>query len=635
MYGLDNYLLSPPFSVFVSIILIFSLDAIGLLFIKTLSFADPMVKWVRWQAPIIGATTLAIIFYPLALIGFANLSVLRIVVLGLMAISFIHLFLILKNYRHYFHHFLEWFESNLHLKLLLFLMMLGYALLSLSPITNADSLDYHIGVALHILNTGNMPATPEWFHSRVSGNGEVLNAIGFAAGAEQFGSLLQFVSLVSILGLIYHAGSNPSERANRIKEFDDRWRLLLTIAAASPPVLVALIGSVKPQLLPAAMTSLALALCLFPSRRELDKSRSLKGFGLVCLLVMTASQAKFSFLLGGGVVGLIAFFLMVKRQLLLLAVVVSTVSFLLIMMPPAIWKSVNFNSGLLESLLTPFPGNWAGTDRFESFLRSYRDTDLLFPFSLIIPSSLGLLSTVLGIGIGYFVFLKPQHSYPLTVMTTAAFFVFFIALIVGPFTSRSYIEPYYWLLMVLVLQPTPVFFSRNYKWIKILTLLQACLLLCICWYGIITSLQGAFSLSARNLIMNRLANGYSIVEWAEKTLPVDAVVLTQHRSMMGLLPRRAISLDWIGYVNIDSEESAQYLDRIKKSNVTHLLILRDDYKNSKPYILFEGCLSSQVITSPEYLVATRNPFNSTSAHKYSVLIIDFNSQELPECAQNK
>ncbi|EMY23680.1 PF07220 domain protein [Leptospira interrogans serovar Australis str. 200703203] len=49
-------------------------------------------------------------------------------------------------------------DINKFLNLFIKLLLVAYGLLALCPVTNADSLDYHIGVAIEILNQGKMPA---------------------------------------------------------------------------------------------------------------------------------------------------------------------------------------------------------------------------------------------------------------------------------------------------------------------------------------------------------------------------------------------------------------------------------------------------------------------------------------------
>ena len=43
---------------------------------------------------------------------------------------------------------------------------------------------------------------PEWFTGLQAGIGEVLISLGFSIGSEQFGSLVQFTSIISISGIL-------------------------------------------------------------------------------------------------------------------------------------------------------------------------------------------------------------------------------------------------------------------------------------------------------------------------------------------------------------------------------------------------------------------------------------------------
>ena len=89
-----------------------------------------------------------------------------------------------------------------NVNLLLFLFLIAYFFLSLAPITNADSLDYHVGIPFYILNNNEYPAYKFWMHFTKSGSGELLNAVGLFIRAEQFPALVQFSGILSISGLL-------------------------------------------------------------------------------------------------------------------------------------------------------------------------------------------------------------------------------------------------------------------------------------------------------------------------------------------------------------------------------------------------------------------------------------------------
>ena len=46
-----------------------------------------------------------------------------------------------------------------------------FFVLSLSPVTDADSLDYHIGYGLNVINNGTFSPRYDWYHNMLSGHG--------------------------------------------------------------------------------------------------------------------------------------------------------------------------------------------------------------------------------------------------------------------------------------------------------------------------------------------------------------------------------------------------------------------------------------------------------------------------------
>jgi len=627
MYGLDANIIQPPFSAIISILLILACDYIGVVFIsKFLKINTLNIKWMRWQGPIIGAAILSTLVYPVALLGIAFRENLRILAFILIAISFWHLFKLIKLNSIFFTTSIFKRDASIYSNIILSLTVIlvaGYLLLALGPVTSADSLDYHIGVSIEILNTGVIFATPEWFHSQLSGNGEVLNALGLSVGAEQFGSLLQFTGLLGIIGLFLGFDNNESdENPNEKKDL----RALLTLTILSTPVLIFLVGTSKFQLLPISMTTLALSLIVFPSRRNQNESDSIKNFLLICLLVMVAAQAKFIYFLSGGVIGIIAIILMFHKKLIWQAILIGLFSALLIFMPVILIKSAMYDSRFIETILSPLPLNFPGVDIFEETLRNAQESQILFPISLFIPSSIGSITTVIGFGIFSFVALRLKNDNWVKIVLLSLVLVFFITSIFGPASSRSYLEPYLWCLIAILLQKNNMVYIKYFKFIVIF---QSLIVAAICWYGVISLLPGAISPLFRDDVMSRSANGYNLMKWVDKKLPKNAIVLSSHRSI-SLIPRKAISLDWMGYIQKDKTDVLKYLDRIKEEKVTYLLVWGDTLEDIEQYVRFSKCFGDKLYGPEQFFISTRNPFNSSSL-PFNAWIIELDSDKLPTC----
>ena len=91
--------------------------------------------------------------------------------------------------------------SNLKINILLFIVV-GYFIISLLPITDPDSLDYHLTVPYLSLINGNFLIQKEWLTSQLSGAGEALSILGLSIKAYKFSSILQFTGLFSIIFVI-------------------------------------------------------------------------------------------------------------------------------------------------------------------------------------------------------------------------------------------------------------------------------------------------------------------------------------------------------------------------------------------------------------------------------------------------
>src|SRR4030095_14240569 len=126
--------------------------------------------------------------------------------------------------------------------------LIGLFAAALSPATDADSLEYHLGVPLDWLRHGGAYTSPDWFAARYIGLGESLNMLGLAAGTDGLGAAFQAAGLiVALLGVTAFAKTQA----------DKQFGVLLVVAC---PVMATLITTQKAQLLPAAALTVALVI---------------------------------------------------------------------------------------------------------------------------------------------------------------------------------------------------------------------------------------------------------------------------------------------------------------------------------------------------------------------------------------
>ena len=129
---------------------------------------------------------------------------------------------------------------NYYTKIIL-LIILGYFIVSLLPITDPDSLDYHITVPYLSLVNGSFFIQKEWLTSQLSGAGEALIILGLSLNAFKFSSVLQFfwtfIIILSILNL-----------QNNKKIFNPESKILVCLAILCIPSFLFLVFTSKPQL---------------------------------------------------------------------------------------------------------------------------------------------------------------------------------------------------------------------------------------------------------------------------------------------------------------------------------------------------------------------------------------------------
>ncbi len=190
--------------------------------------------------------------------------------------------------------------------------ILFLALAACGPVTDPDSLDYHLGVPLDWLRHGGVTLQPHWLHARLTGLGESLNTLGLAAGTDCLGALLQVSGLIAVMAAIASFGKTLRDK-------------LFGLLLALPPALLPLTTSQKPQLLPAAAVAIAMVLSL--------SAASGFDFALVFGCIAFAMACKYSFAVSGMVVVAVALFQAQKRRKLTVAIAWAAISFAVFTMP--------------------------------------------------------------------------------------------------------------------------------------------------------------------------------------------------------------------------------------------------------------------------------------------------------------
>lgn len=616
-----NGIVRAPLSGILSLLLIFGVAYVGRLpYILLGGLTKELKLAIKWQSVAVGSAIIVAVLYPIALLEVLTREFLIGSAIALLMMGIVQLSILSKNFQIQKNQIKKWVQNDRLVSFLIISIVLAYIMISLGPITNADALDYHLGGALYLLNTGHMPINFEWFHGRLVGSGELLIALGLSVGAEQFSSLIQVFSLVGICGVL--SCINHSCLGSAFI----RLRNLTVLSILSSPVNLFLISTPKPQLWPIALTATSFYLLIKIYRGSFCKKTELSIFILAVFLCLSAANAKFNYLLTAGLLCGVACYIMWLKRALASALQMLIVLICVILVPALVWKFINFDAEILDVFLSPLPGNFPGTSEFIQVSRRSSDVESAFPYplSLILPDKIGAVSSVLGIAwipifaIGMLTPHRQSFIFNLTVWGMI------LALVVlAPPAGRIYYEP--------IIFSCIIFLGLNWNGNKLVSIarpiavMQAafCLVCAVLGAGLL--FPGAVSDDSHKRIMREHAIGYDVMEWVDQILPSDAILLVGIRSI-GLSPRRSVSMQGLDYAPTKSKGSTIYLKQIKNSNANYVLIGGED-PNNEP---LRGCFGKK-IGSFDAIFATRNPYNSNS--KYKVSLYEFQSNKALECGR--
>ena len=514
-------------------------------------------------------------------------------------LSFVLLFFGIYNIKN----FLKFLEiKNLLLKLgkkefLITAFIFSLFIVSISPPSMADALDYHFGIPLYLLKFNILPSINLWLYGNVGGNGDIINSTALYFGSDNFGSLIQFSSLLLFFLFLK-------------KEINERNKFnFLIVFILSSPTILQLISGPKFMLLPQLMTTAALYFFI-----KLKKIRII-DFIFIVTLLMGATQFKSSFIISGSLIGLLIFFkAFVFDKIKILLITLLLFSFFFI--PTAIWNFFQISDFDLINIFTLMP------EEMMNNMKSFRENNIIYPFNLFIPDSLGSISTILGFQfLLLFLSFKKTRKFNSIILITLGTIV--IHYFIGMNVSRMYYEYVLWLAISFVFINDK---RIDYKFYRKLILPQLLLIFCFSLYFATISIPTIFSNKSRDVFMIKNSYNYAAIKWINKTLPPNARVISRLRSV-SFLKNEFISMDSLDF-GLTNESLINYVEQIKEKKMNYIILYTNQLKNHP----FKNCLGPRFAQSDNFILATRNPMNNK--FKYKITIFHFNYDQLPICFKN-
>lgn len=490
---------------------------------------------------------------------------------------------------------------------LLFMIAIGLLGASLGPATDGDSLHYHLAAPLEWLRTGGITVRSDWYSYRFAGVSHSLNMFGVASGTDSFGAVLQCFGLAVV-------GVGTAQLAR--KREDKLFTLLLIMAC---PVIVSLTSTQKFHLLPAAATTTALVLA-----HARIKSFDIPSMVLAFCCLAFALGSKYFFAISGTMVFCYCMFAARCTGNLRIAVLIACVAFLVLASPLYITNWVLHGDPVwpMGAVLQGQDQNLIGfVDNLK--LSSDTGTPSTLPTDLVFPRRLGALAQVLGVGSFAFVLgLRNKHAVPSLLFLALATSVF-VYLARTQFTSRYFIEMYWWSAAAI----SCVDWTWRKRWLQRAMLAQSALVAVLALYGAYALFPGALSTGLRKSVLIERAFGYASAQWINsKVSDTSAVFVVPGNVSYAHLAVPFHNFDGWEYAN-DYRSQDQIEGVVEEIIFTlsesELDTLFTNYPVYDPAIRYiSECFSNQAGIVQGFSVATRNPFNKSNKSMYQLLPID-------------
>ena len=560
-----------------------------------------------FQNILVAVVFFLIILYPICLYTQYSSIILKILSISLYFFGLLKIFLNINSiYKKKFINTKIIFNTNYLLYIIIFLSL---ALLSFAPVTNADSLGYHLFTSKHLLEYGNFPNYLTNFHAtRLSGSGEIMIALGLVVGSEQFGSILQYSGLISILGIL---------RKHKAP-------YIFHIILFTSPVLIFFVSSLKPQLFTICSSAFAFSLIFLSkfNKKSFFNNYETKKIILILSILFSSILVKFSFILSAF---LLSFFLVLKNYKLKKIISIFQIGvflYILIILPSILWKYINFGGNFFELLYSPFTTELYGLKSFKSYLTGLSESNIHWFF---VPTSLENFTHSLGLGsfMAFYLFKLNKNSEKNYLPILILFFIL-VSYYFGQLTARFFLEPYIWISIYLSKFHEKIKIPKIYE---ILIRIQVIVFCSVAFYGVINLTVGVINSNLRDKVLEKHAMGYKFFKWVNDGLKNNEEPIISFERSISFSKNFAISRDHIFFVNLSKLEGKKYVEEIKKIKPKYL-VYSDKNTSYKKYMNCTTKLykSGKKIDS----LATRNPLNQSTA-KFDVYIYEINTDLLPEC----
>lgn len=505
------------------------------------------------------------------------------------------------NYKN-FNLFIHSFFKNIF-----FIPIIIFFLLSLSPVTDADSLDYHVGYGLNIINNGSFSPRYDWFHYMLSGHGEFFNLYSLLIGSPNFIHLIQFSSILVAISCYDYVK----------KKYNSSFNFFLFLY--STPLLLWFLTANKSQLFCSILFLLCFVLLL-----DLIKKFDKKIVFLILLFSSYAVVNKFSFIIPSFFLSLIILYFSFKQGKLFVFFSSCIIIFTIIILP-LITKNLIF-------YLDPFPPIFENfkADPDPSILgfKVSVSTDnagfpklsgyefIFLPILLIFNTKISLFTGLLGFG---FLFILFAYSFDYKKIENKLLIFFIISCFVtfafiNNFQPRYYLEIYWMIGLLIILN----YEKLNKNLMKIFTTilsLEAVVVMIAAIIGICVLSIGSLNPALYKKTMINTAYNYEEIEWIYNFAESDDKILSENIRSNSLFKS-----PWLSRSKFFHGVGKFSVQTVRESEIDYIVfnypITSEKFQN-----FIDKCSVKSDHKYSTFHVKTRNVFSDYRKKKYDLLLI--------------
>ena len=509
-------------------------------------------------------------------------------------IKYLIYLLILLQIFYLFHKINFYLKKFNYFSKLEFFIILIFSFFVISQVTDADSLDYHLGGIMEIVRNGKLQIrNDEWFHFRLIGLGEMINFYGLIFGSKNFGQIFQVLAFSNLIILFKTIN----------KDFKLNYIIILSF-----PIIASLMLSAKQLLIVSNCYLLFFAFFLTNQKFKVETIIPL------LILVITPVGFKHSYIIYSIPLWLFLFFKSYSKFSPTKLLIFSLIIFLIF---PGILFYKNFNH--FGDPISPFmeflkhrPNinviNFANELRYSTKVFNFLEFPII-PFLHIVPSKISDISLIISpLALSFYLIFLIREKREYIVLILIIYVLLFLS---GKSQSRYYLDLYF-LSTILLLNTSRFFFlKKQFKYMCLLLSPYILLTIGIIFYSIISLSLPIFDKNKYEKSMNAIAHNYEIVSWLNEKIKKSEFVLYDFTIRSKTYQKHKFI-----YHKIDSKSKEEIKHIVNINNIDKIVLNQNNYDN-----LISKFYKCDVTDKKILNKATRNPINSKK-NIANILILD-------------